>query len=527
MIFDRLMGSETEFGVICPGRPGAHETVMSALVVDSCPLTAEAGWDYSGETPLADARGREMPEDQAHPTQLTHRSDVLTSEDIAREMAAETPEITNARFWENAVMNRVLPNGARFYVDHAHPECSSPETTHPWDAMVWDAAGDVVGRRAAEQVAVRYGERWPEPILLYKNNTDNKSVSYGFHENYTVPRALDFGRLVEGFAPYLATRQVVVGAGRAGLGAERVRPGFQISQRADFFERLVGLETTVRRPIVNTRDEPHADAERYRRLHVIPGDANLSQTSALLKFASAAAVLTLVEHGAEPRLELAEPVAAMQAISHDPELRTRVALADGRRLTGVEIQRSLFDAALDLADRLGGLAERDRRILQVWGEVLEALASDPLSLADRLDWVAKYALVLGYRERGVDVGSPKIQALDLQYADLRPEKSLYRRLVAAGRMRTLVEESEIDAAVRTPPATTRAHLRGTLVRRWPEQVVSAGWEVVAVEDPASGRVRRWLMDEPRRWTREETDEVLAGAASADEALRRLAVRRLD
>jgi proteasome accessory factor PafA2 len=521
VIFDRIIGSETEFGVTCPARPGANDTVLSTLVVDSFAAVdgGRSGWDYEAETPLRDARGFEMPEGQAHPSQMTHRGHVLTSEDIARELIEETPDTVNPAFWESAVMNRVLPNGARLYVDHAHPEYSAPEATNPWDAAAWDLAGDRIAAAAAAAIPRRYAATWPDPVLLYKNNTDNKSVSYGSHENYLVPRSLDFQRLAAGLLPFLATRQVVTGAGRAGIGASEVRPGFQISQRADFFERLIGLETTVRRPIVNTRDEPHADAEKHRRLHVITGDSNLAHTSAVLKYAMAAAVLTLIEHDAAPRLELADPVAAMQATSHDPTLRTRLELADGRRLTALEIQREYAEAARGWADREGAeLRPRDRRLFELWFEVLRDLEEDPLLLADRLDWVAKYALVKGYEQRGVGPSDPKIQALDLQYADLRPERSLYSKLVSLGRIRTLLDEERIAAAVAGPPEDTRAYLRGRMIARWPEQIHSAGWEVLAVRDLSTDRVHRWLMDDPRRLTRAEVEEALGRAATAHEAV---------
>ncbi|OAX55300.1 hypothetical protein A5N15_10630 [Rothia kristinae] len=234
------------------------------------------------------------------------------------------------------------------------------------------------------------------------------------------------------------------------------------------------------------------------RLHVIPGDATLSHTSTLLKFASAAAVLTLIEHDAAPALELAAPVHAMQLISRDPSLTTRVELTDGRRLTGLEIQRIYAEAARERAEALGALQPRDEEIFRIWFEVLDGLARDPLSQADRLDWVAKYALIRGYAQRGIDVGHPKVQALDLQYADLRPERSLYAKLVALGRMRTLVPQERIEEAVRTPPEETRAWLRGRLIVLWPDQVHSAGWEVLALRDPDTDRVHRWVVDDAAR-----------------------------
>lgn len=527
MIFERIMGTETEYGVVCPSKPSAHETVLSTLVVDSYEdAAAEAGWDYESETPLEDARGYSMGAAEAHPSQLTHQGHVLTSEDVARELYEESPDMLSPAFWDRAVMNRVLPNGARLYVDHAHPEYSAPETTDPWAATAWDLAGDRIAAAAAASVTDRYGSSWPEPINLYKNNTDNKSVSYGAHENYLVPRSQDFQSLARDFIPYLATRQVIAGAGRAGIGADGVRPGFQISQRADFFEREIGLETTIRRPIVNTRDEPHADSDKYRRLHVITGDSNLAHTSVLLKLASAAAVLTLIEHGCAPDLRLARPVEAMRIVSHDPDLRATLELQDGRRMTAVQMQRSYAEAAQDLADREGWDSESSRKTFGIWFEVLEGLEKDPLSLADRLDWVAKYSLIRQYEARGIGVDHPKIQALDLQYSDLRPEKSLYTKLESLGRIRRLIEPERIDAAVSTPPENTRAYLRGKLIGRWPQQVVSAGWEVLSVKDPSTDRTHRWLMDEPTNCTSEQVQHVLESSNNAHQALSRIGLRRI-
>lgn len=527
MIFDRIMGTETEFGVICPARPSANESVLSTLVVDSYPnAAADAGWDYESESPLDDARGFSMGESEAHPSQLTDQGHVLTSEDVARELFEESPDMLSPAFWDRAVMNRILPNGARLYVDHAHPEYSAPETTNPWAATAWDLAGDKIAAAAASSVPHRYEAAWPDAIHLYKNNTDNKSVSYGAHENYLVPRSQNFQELARQFIPYLATRQVITGAGRAGIGSENVRPGFQISQRADFFEREIGLETTIRRPIINTRDEPHADADRYRRLHVITGDSNLAHTSILLKLASAAAVLTLIEHRALPDLALARPVQAMQTVSHDLGLGELLELRDGRRMTAVQIQRTYAEAARDLADREGWHSARSEETFRIWFEVLEDLEKDPLSLADRLDWVAKWALIRQYEGRGIGIDDPKIQALDLQYADLRPEKSLYAKLVGLGRMKTLVDPGRVDAAVTEPPTDTRAYLRGKLLARWPHEIAGAGWEILSVTDPVTDRTYRWLMDEPIRWTEEEVGTVLDSSKNAHQALSALGVQRI-
>ena len=550
MTVRRIMGSETEFGVLAQGQPDANATVLSTRVVTgyaswvarrrSETVRAGAathgagpggvvgtGWDYGSETPLADARGFTVAREDAHPSQLTDEAPELTAEQIAAEAISESALYTEDMDWRRVVMNTVIPNGARVYVDHSHPEYSSPEVTSPLDALTWDAAGDVVAHRAVQALAEQAAGSGSAPVNLYKNNTDNKSVSYGAHENYTVDRAVPFERITAALLPFFASRQVLCGAGRVGLGVDGSRPGFQLSQRADFFERTVGLETTIHRPMVNTRDEPHADDSRYRRLHVIIGDATLSHTATLLKFGTTSLVLNLVEHDRVPDLELLDPVSALQAISHDPTLATTVALRDGRQLTGVSLQRAYLDACAELEHELApeGLDEDTAQVLALWDEVLTDLAADPARLADRLDWAAKYALLSAYRTRdGLAWDDPRLVAIDLQYADVRPDKGLHHRLVASGRMRTLVSAERIEAAADTPPADTRAYFRGTAVERYPEAMAGVGWDTVNVTFPGIRRGARIAMPEPRDLTREVSEQWFA-APDAEQWARTVARHR--
>jgi len=315
----RVMGAETEFGISQPGRPGANPMRDSARVVDAYAAprglrSAQSFWDFSAETPLADARGFLMHEDDAHISQLTHLPDAMP----------------DAQYLANVV----LANGARLYVDHAHPEYSSPEVLTPRDVLVWDRAGDRVAEECVRTLATT-----AEPVNLYKNNTDSKGSSYGAHENYLVRRDVDFDELAAAVLPFFATRQILCGAGRVGIGRSGEEPGYQISSRADFFEEQIGLETTLRRPIVNTRDEPHADGTRWRRLHVIIGDATLAEPATLVRFGSTALVLGLIEAGLQPRLELADPVTALQSGSHDLTLSAPLPLADGSTLTTIDLQQ--------------------------------------------------------------------------------------------------------------------------------------------------------------------------------------------
>src|SRR3954465_15013146 len=303
----RVMGIETEYGISVPGQPGANAMVTSSQVVNaylaaSAARARRARWDFEEENPLRDARGFDLAREVADPTQLT-------DEDLG-------------------LANVILTNGARLYVDHAHPEYSAPECTNPLDAVIWDKAGERVMEAAARHVASVPGAA---KLQLYKNNVDGKGASYGSHENYLMSRQTPFSAVIVGLTPFLVSRQVITGSGRVGVGPSGDEPGFQLTQRADYIEVEVGLETTLKRGIINTRDEPHADADKYRRLHVIIGDANLAETSTYLKVGATALVLDLIEEGMDlTDLALARPVHAVHVISRDPSLRATVALADGR-----------------------------------------------------------------------------------------------------------------------------------------------------------------------------------------------------
>lgn len=494
----RVVGLETEFGIHAPAHPEASHSVMSLELINAYGHklaqqginVASTEWDYNEESPLADARGWQMPRSIAHPTQLTDQA-LITADGQAVHM----------------LVNLILPNGARFYVDHAHPEYSSPETTNPLDAVIWDQAGDRIAQLAADHIASQDGAA---QILLYKNNTDSKSVSYGAHENYLVARDLDFDELAEHLLGFFTTRQIITGAGRVGIGNLNHRAGFQISQRADFFEEQVGLETTIRRPIVNTRDEPHAQPDTYRRLHVIIGDANLSQYSTWLRVGMTSLVLSMIELGECPMIELAEPVQALQDISHDPSLQTQV-LVNGRGwMTAIEIQRIYQQAAQAYLDRYDINDAQSRDVVTAWAEVLDLLEHDPAQLADRLDWVAKYQLLNGMRQRhGLEWDNAKLAMLDLQWADLRQDKGLYYTLVARGAMRTLVTDDQITHAMHLPPPTTRAWTRGRLIDRFGAHLAGVSWESVLVKPFRTGPLHRYHLLEPLAGTQQDGNELLA------------------
>jgi proteasome accessory factor A len=317
---------------------------------------------------------------------------------------------------------------------------------------------------------------------------------------------------------------VVCGAGRVGLGQDGRASGFQIAQRADFFEVEVGLETTLKRPIVNTRDEPHADADRYRRLHVIIGDANMSEISTYLKLGSTALVLAMIEANyLADDLAVSQPVRELHDVSHDATLRHTISLADGRTITALDLQGEYLDRARKFVDdRLGEDADdQTRDVLDRWESVLARLAADPMQLAGELDWVAKLRLLEGYRERdGLQWDSPRLQLVDLQYSDIRPEKGLYHRLVSRGAMKTLLPADAAASAVSAPPEDTRAFFRGECLRRYGPSIAAASWDSVIFDVGRESLVRVPML-EPQRGTRAHVGELLDRCATAAELIEAL------
>ncbi len=462
-----VMGIETEYGILAPAAPEVPAAVLAAAVVGHCPVPA-SGRDLQWRDPI--------PIDDPH--------------------------------------NRMLGNGARFYVDHAHPEYSGPEVTSPLAAAAYDLAGDAILAASAGAASEALGLE----IRVFKNNTDGHGASYGCHENYLLSRETPWPDIVARFTPFLVTRTVLVGAGRVGLGQRGEEPGFQLSQRADFIEAEVGIETTVRRPIVNTRDEPHAPARRYRRLHVITGDANRSAWTTWLKSGTAAAVLAALEAAALPDLALADPVSALHTVSRDLSLTVPLPLRDGRRLTALDLQEAYADAVATHQQRQGG----DDDVLTAWTDVLADLREDPARCADRLDWAAKLQLLTAYAERsGLGWDAPRLAQLDLAWADLDPGRSPFAALQRAGRIRPLVPPDAVAQATTRPPEDTRAWLRGTLVSQYPDAVEAADWEWLSLRD-AAGRAHRIGLAEPLGHTRALTEAALAGAPALDAVLRRLA-----
>jgi len=491
----RVMGTEVEYGISVQGQPTANPMVASSQVVNayaSATLKARrARWDFEEESPLRDARGFDMSRQVADPSQLT-------DEDLG-------------------LANVILTNGARLYVDHAHPEFSTPEVTTPLDIVRWDKAGEQVMLDAQRRAAALPGG---QPILMYKNNTDGKGASYGAHENYLMRRSTPFADIVKHLTPFFVSRQVVCGAGRVGIGQDGRDHGYQISQRADFFEVEVGLETTLKRPIINTRDEPHADPEKYRRLHVIIGDANLAEVSTYLKVGTTSLVLAMIEDRfISVDLTVDGPVSALRAVSHDPTLRQAITLRDGRKLTAVQLQLEYLDLARKyVEDRYGADADAQTRdVLARWESVLDRLERDPMSLAGELDWVAKLKLLEQYRQRdGLEWDDAKLQLIDLQYSDIRPEKGLYHRLVQAGRIERLLDGDSVERAMHEPPTDTRAYFRGRCLEQFADAVAAASWDSVILDLPGRESLQRVPTIDPLRGSEAHVGELFDRCTSAEE-----------
>ncbi len=501
MAIPKICGIETEYGILIRGVAESNPIAASSMLINAylnetrrseAPAAVpNVGWDFEDESPGNDARGT-TPAGSMPPEVETH------------------------------LVNAVLTNGARYYVDHAHPELSTPECADARSVVVFDRAAELIARRSME--AARRVLPEGQEIVVYKNNSDGKGNSYGCHENYLMDRQLPFGRIVTHVMAHFITRQIFTGSGKVGCeapGTTSQQVPFQLTQRADFFEEEVGLETTLKRPIVNTRDEPHCDATKYRRLHVIVGDANLSEISTFLKVGTTAIVLAMIEDDALPRqFSFNTPVWAMRQVSYDLDLRVPLELVDGTTVTALDVQWELLDRARKYAESAGLECVGEAvgaEVLRRWEHVLTTLEVDPMALAGQLDWVAKYRLIDGYRQRhDLAWDDARLAALDLQYADLRPGKSLFDRLG----VERLTTDEEVATAVSEPPVDTRAYFRGKCLQRWSDDIVAANWDSL-VFDIGREPLRRVPMMEPTRGTEAHVGTLLADCKTSSELLDRL------
>ncbi len=455
---DRLLGIETEYGIVAEGLNASDWVSESMALIRGVPGPQVSGWNYHGEDPRRDMRGFTVKHLSTNPDDA--KFDLPGSKPMSRE------EERN---------DRVLANGARFYNDHGHPEYSTPECRMLRDLVAHDKAGE----RIVWEAAKKRSEQTSRAVTIYKNNTDFHGASYGTHECYLTLRDVLPEMLIAMLLPFFASRCIFAGAGKSGVenisGSEANL--FQMSQRADYMAIEASVDTLHNRPLVNTRDEPHATPSRYRRLHVICGDANMSEYATALKTGTTAVVLAMLEKGAEPLLRLRDPVRAARLFSRDITLKQSAERENGTPVTALEIQRIYLDQAHRY---LSEETDEDIRwTLAEWENILNVLARDPMEAADRLDWVAKYQLLneFGIEEK-LAWNDPHMQSLDLAYHNIDPEAGLYHALLQAGEMRTLVTEARVQSAITCPPADTRAFLRGLFVERFAASIRAIGWNGV-------------------------------------------------
>ena len=495
MAVPKIVGIETEYGVALRGAPDPNPVVASSLLINGYVEQHRIGWDFEDESPGRDARG------------------------FARD-GSQPPEV------ETHLVNAVLTNGARYYVDHAHPEYSTPECAdplrgravrqgggadpRPLDGRGPPAAAGGPGDRRLQEQQRRQGQLVRLPRELPRR--PHRAVRDARAQPHPVVR----------HAPGVHRR----GQGR--LRERRRRVDFQISQRADFFEEEVGLETTLKRPIVNTRDEPHADPQKYRRLHVIVGDANLCEVATFLKVGATAIVLAMIEDGfIDKDLSISAPVAAMRTVSHDPTLQATVDCASLGRCTAIELQWEFLRLAAQVRrrdrPRVRAAATRSARWCSTGGSRCSARSSATRRQLDgQLDWVTKLELLRAYVDRDdLSWNDPKLALLDLQYHDVRPARSLYEKLVRGGQDRTPGRRGpKCAAAMVDPPETTRAYFRGTCLARWADSVVAANWDSLVL-DVGIDPLRRIPMMEPTRGSKVHVAELFTEVSTPRQLVERL------
>jgi proteasome accessory factor A len=406
--------------------------------------------------------------------------------------------------------NVFLENGARLYLDvGSHPEYATPECDSLYDLVAHDKAGERVLEGLVHSAEERLAEEGIRgQIYLFKNNTDTAGNSYGCHENYLVSRRGDFQRMIDTLIPYFVSRQIWSGAGKLSVTAKGT--AFSLAQRADHIWEGVSSATTRSRPIINTRDEPHADAERYRRLHVIAGDSNMSEYVTYAKVGATAAVLQMIESEVVFRdLTLDNPIRAIREISHDPTCRRKVRLANGRELSALDIQWEYLERVMRHA-RSPGFSPQVERAIEMWEHLLTGLEKDPMSLSRELDWVSKLTLIEQYREkRGLDLDHPKVALLDLAYHDVNRERGLYYLLERRGMMDRVVTDRDIHEALLQPPQTTRARLRGEFIKaaKARKRDFTVDWVHLKLNDQAQRTV---LCKDPFRAVDERVDRLISG-----------------
>lgn len=456
---DIQFGTETEIG-ISRERPDGQDVVSEAIALIGAATApgVRRRWDYRCEDPHCDARGFRVQE-----LRQDHDEANYFAQDAQRHLSHAAIR-----------SDLVLRNGARFYNDHCHPEYCSPECSTILEHLQQDYAGDQLLMECARNL----NDGSENPVRLYKNNTDFFGHSYGCHENYLLPRSLSWERLSEGMIAFLVTRQIFCGAGKFGWEEEDkfLHPGFQISQRSDFFFELQSIDTMQRRPIINTRDEPHADRQLFRRFHVILGDSNLSLYATFLKIGATALALQALLNGApeEQVPRLADPLGTLKAISRDRTWKWPCQTASGKATSALEVQRAYLGLVRKYCPHLGAEWEK---VAQAWEQVLEDLERDPLSTADRLDWSAKFKLIDQFRRaENLPEDHDWLRSLDLSYHLLDDKQGLFYGLMEQRAFALPYPLAEICVHSLCPPSSTRAAVRGRCVEKFGAVVEAMQWD---------------------------------------------------
>ncbi len=455
-----LMGIETEYGIIREDQDSSDPVEESMQLLRRCELkSVQDSWAYDKERTHTDMRGFQVSR---------------LAQDEEEDEFCEQDKIRPYTYREMKC-DRVLTNGARFYNDHTHPEYSTPECQSVFELVTHDLAGE---RIIAECVRLRNRDLGGNYLQVFKNNTDYSGHSYGTHDNYLISRRQPFDYWVQFLVPFLITRQLYAGAGKVGseIPGESLSHGFQLSQRADFVETILSIETMTKRPIINTRDEPHSTQEKYRRLHLILGDANMSPYATALKLGTTRLVLTMI--GAEvlpPPVELEDPVWDVKQVSRDITGTVPLKKVTGTTITPLEIQESYLDHALKHKNLFEN-TEEWKWLTDEWARTLNDIREDPNRLTDRIDWAIKRNLFNEFMEsEGVDWEDPIMQSLDLEYHNLDPERGLFNGLMQQNEILSIIPESEIRKAIHEPPNNTRAKIRGNFVESERENVKSIHW----------------------------------------------------
>ena len=488
-------GLETEIGITRDHAEGIDVVAESIALVRSATVPGvRTRWDYRQEDPHQDARGFRVEALRQDTDEANY-----FAQDASRPLS-----------FAEIKSDLVLRNGARFYNDHAHPEYCTPECSTLLELLQQDAAGDALLMECAKAA----GAGSDNPVRLYKNNTDFLGHSYGCHENYLLSRRLPWASLADGIQAFFVTRQIFAGAGKYGWEDEDrfLHPGFQIAQRSDFFTEIQSVDTMQRRPLVNTRDEPHADPAKYRRFHVIIGDANLSPFATYLKVGTTLQVLRALQQGApaERIPRLADPLGALRSISRDRTWTWPVRLLDGRPASAIAVQRAYLDLVRSYAPPED---DEGKALLLAWEEILNDLERAPLSTADRLDWAAKYQLIEQFREtEGLAADDPWLRSLDLAYHALDREQGLFYGLLESGAVRLPFPRETLVTTGLPAPKTTRAALRGGCIEKFGPRVESAQWDGLVLQ----GRHQRIEVDLRDVFTCDEVNRGLAALATATE-----------